>query len=63
VDFFVDFEFRSRILQAAIGVVFHEAVRRMVNAFQRRAQQIYGPPPATLSITPARAVPAKTQGA
>ena len=30
VAFFVDFEFRSRILQAAIGVVFNEAVRRMV---------------------------------
>ncbi|MBV9249232.1 MAG: type II toxin-antitoxin system RatA family toxin [Acetobacteraceae bacterium] len=44
VDFFVDFEFRSRILQAAIGVVFNEAVRRMVNAFRKRAQQVYGPP-------------------
>jgi coenzyme Q-binding protein COQ10 len=44
VDFFVDFEFRSRILQAAIGVVFNEAVRRMVNAFNRRARQVYGPP-------------------
>jgi coenzyme Q-binding protein COQ10 len=45
VDFFVDFEFRSRILQAAIGVVFNEAVRRMVNAFLKRAQDVYGPPP------------------
>lgn len=44
VAFFVDFEFRSRILQAAIGVVFNEAVRRMVNAFRKRARQIYGPP-------------------
>ena len=44
VAFFVDFEFRSRLLQAAIGVVFNEAVRRMVNAFHRRARQIYGPP-------------------
>ena len=44
VDFFVDFEFRSRILQAAIGVVFNEAVRRMVNAFQKRARDVYGPP-------------------
>jgi len=44
VDFFVDFEFRSRILQAAIGVVFHEAVRRMVNAFLTRARVVYGPP-------------------
>ena len=38
VDFFVDFEFRSRILQAAIGVVFNEAVRRMVGAFNKRAR-------------------------
>ena len=45
VDFFVDFEFRSRILQVAIGAVFNEAVRRMVAAFRRRAAQIYGPPP------------------
>ena len=44
VAFFVDFEFRSRILQAAIGLVFNEAVRRMVNAFRRRAEFVYGPP-------------------
>ena len=44
VDFFVDFEFRSRILQAAIGVVFNEAVRRMVKAFRKRAHEVYGPP-------------------
>ncbi|MEE8663412.1 MAG: type II toxin-antitoxin system RatA family toxin [Acetobacter sp.] len=44
VDFFVDFEFKSRILQAAIGVVFNEAVRLMVAAFVRRAREVYGPP-------------------
>jgi coenzyme Q-binding protein COQ10 len=44
VDFFVDFEFNSRILQAAIGVVFNEAVRRMVAAFHKRAIAVYGPP-------------------
>jgi coenzyme Q-binding protein COQ10 len=44
VDFYVDFEFRSRLLQAAIGVVFNEAVRRMVNAFLMRARDVYGPP-------------------
>jgi coenzyme Q-binding protein COQ10 len=44
VAFFVDFEFRSRILQAAIGVVFNEAVRRMVNAFRKRAHDVYGSP-------------------
>jgi len=45
VDFYVEFEFRSRILQAAIGVVFNEAVRLMVGAFMRRAREVYGPPP------------------
>jgi coenzyme Q-binding protein COQ10 len=44
VSFFVDFEFRSKILQAAIGVVFNEAVRRMVNAFRKRARDVYGVP-------------------
>ena len=44
VAFFVDFEFRSRILQAAIGVVFNEATRRMVNSFRKRAHDVYGPP-------------------
>jgi coenzyme Q-binding protein COQ10 len=52
VDFFVDFEFRSRLLQRAIGVVFNEAVRRMVNAFLKRAQDVYGAPPATISVVP-----------
>jgi coenzyme Q-binding protein COQ10 len=51
VAFFVEFEFRSRLLQAAIGVVFNEAVRRMVNAFLRRARQVYGPPAATISVS------------
>ena len=40
VDFYVDFEFNSRILQAAIGVVFNEAVRRMVGAFNKRARAV-----------------------
>lgn len=42
VDFFVDFEFRSRLLQAVIGTVFNEAVRLMVRAFERRAMALYG---------------------
>ena len=42
VKFFVDFEFRSRLLKSAIGVVFNEAVRRMVNAFLKRARDVYG---------------------
>jgi coenzyme Q-binding protein COQ10 len=44
VDFFVDFEFRNFVLQKAIGAVFGEAVRVMVNAFLKRARTVYGPP-------------------
>jgi len=54
VDFFVDFEFRSRLLQAAIGVVFNEAVRRMVGAFNKRAHDVYGPPVAAAPPEPVR---------
>jgi coenzyme Q-binding protein COQ10 len=42
VDFFVDFEFRSAILQKLIGLVFHEAMLRIVRAFEKRAQALYG---------------------
>jgi coenzyme Q-binding protein COQ10 len=60
VAFFVDFEFRSRILQAAIGVVFNEAVRRMVNAFLKRAREVYGPPLAPVTVAARKPEPAKT---
>jgi len=42
IDFYIDFEFRSRTLQALIGRLFNEAVQRMVNAFARRAAQLHG---------------------
>ena len=45
VEFFVDFEFRSRLLQKAIELLFAEAVRRMVGAFETRAQKLYGTRP------------------
>ncbi|MDA9278573.1 type II toxin-antitoxin system RatA family toxin [Amylibacter sp.] len=40
-DFFVDFEFKSRVLQAFIGVVFNEAMQRIVKAFEMRADDLY----------------------
>ena len=43
VDFFVDFEFKSMVLQKVIGVVFNEAMQRIVRAFEDRAAQLYGP--------------------
>ena len=45
IDFYVEFEFRSRLLQKVIEALFHEAVRRMVRAFEARARVLYGSPP------------------
>ncbi|MEL7132100.1 MAG: type II toxin-antitoxin system RatA family toxin [Pseudomonadota bacterium] len=42
VSFFVDFEFKNAILQGIIGVVFNEAMQRIVRAFERRAAELYG---------------------
>tara|TARA_R100000750_G_scaffold13488_2_gene8630 strand:- start:473 stop:976 length:504 start_codon:yes stop_codon:yes gene_type:complete len=42
VDFFVDFEFRNRILQGAAGMFFYDAMQRVVRAFERRAAELYG---------------------
>jgi len=42
VDFFVDFEFKSPMLQAVIGLVFNEAMQRIVRAFEKRADDLYG---------------------
>lgn len=41
VTFFVDFEFKNAILQGIIGVVFNEAMQRIVRAFERRAAELY----------------------
>ena len=41
IDFYVDFEFKSRLLQTVIENLFTEAVRRMVSAFEARADQLY----------------------
>jgi coenzyme Q-binding protein COQ10 len=49
IDFYVDFEFRSAMLQKIIGVLFNEAVHRMVAAFERRARQLYGDTPVLAS--------------
>ncbi|CAM3278697.1 coenzyme Q-binding protein COQ10 [Paracoccus aminovorans] len=42
VEFFVDFEFRNALLGKVIGVVFGEAMSRIVRAFQDRARALYG---------------------
>ena len=43
VQFFVDFEFKNAILQGIIGIVFNEAMQRVVRAFEARAEALYAP--------------------
>jgi coenzyme Q-binding protein COQ10 len=43
IDFYVDFAFRSKMLEKLMGLVFHEAVTRMVRAFETRARKILTP--------------------
>ncbi|SEO29816.1 coenzyme Q-binding protein COQ10 [Salinihabitans flavidus] len=42
VRFYVDFEFRNAVLRRIIGVVFNEAMQRIVRAFETRAKELYG---------------------
>lgn len=42
VEFFIDFEFRTGLLNNIIGSFFGEAVKRMIDAFEKRAQKVYG---------------------
>jgi coenzyme Q-binding protein COQ10 len=54
VAFSLEFEFRSLLLQKTMQMLFAEAVRRMVSAFEARARQLYGEasaPPATPAST------------
>jgi coenzyme Q-binding protein COQ10 len=52
IDFYVDFEFHSRVLQRVMEVLFSEAVRRMVRAFESRAAQLYQAPAAAIEERP-----------
>lgn len=41
IDFYVDFEFKSRMFQTVVETLFSEAVMRMVRAFESRADELY----------------------
>ncbi|GAA4114331.1 type II toxin-antitoxin system RatA family toxin [Aminobacter aganoensis] len=43
VEFFIDYEFKSRILGALMGTMFDRAFRMFAEAFEKRADVIYGP--------------------
>ncbi|MDL2398611.1 type II toxin-antitoxin system RatA family toxin [Rhizobium mayense] len=41
IDFFIDYEFKSRILGALMGSMFDRAFRMFTDAFETRAKKIY----------------------
>ena len=42
VEFFIEYEFRSRTLAMLMGTLFDTVFRRMAAAFEKRADQVYG---------------------
>lgn len=42
IEFFIDYEFRSRTLGLLMGAMFDAAFRRFADSFERRADQVYG---------------------
>jgi coenzyme Q-binding protein COQ10 len=42
IDFHVEFTFRNRMFEALAGQYFDRAFRKMVNAFEARADELYG---------------------
>ena len=42
IDFLVDFSFRSRVFEALAGQMFDKALRKMIAAFETRADELYG---------------------
>jgi coenzyme Q-binding protein COQ10 len=42
VHFYIDYEFKSRILGAMMGAVFDRAFRMFAEAFEKRADAVYG---------------------
>ena len=44
VEFDIDFEFKSRLLDGMLTANFHHAVDRLMACFEDRARALYGPP-------------------
>jgi coenzyme Q-binding protein COQ10 len=42
VEFFIEYEFRSRTLAILMGAMFDTAFRKFAAAFEKRADQVYG---------------------
>ncbi len=55
LGFVVDFAFKSRVFETLAGQVFERALRKMTDAFISRAEQLYGAPSGSSSLS---AIPA-----
>lgn len=42
IEFEIDFEFKSRLLQTLLAANFHHAVDRLIGCFEDRAKALYG---------------------
>jgi coenzyme Q-binding protein COQ10 len=42
IEFFIDFEFKSALLQNLIGLLFNKACQKMVESFEVRAKDLFG---------------------
>jgi coenzyme Q-binding protein COQ10 len=42
VEFFIAYEFKSRVFAMLMGAMFDAAFRRFAEAFERRADKVYG---------------------
>jgi hypothetical protein len=58
VDFYISYELKSLMLQLMVGAVFERAFRRFTEAFEQRAQHIYGVPRSD-TVAPARTIPSE----
>ena len=44
VDFLIDFEFKSRLLESLLAANLHRAIDKLVACFEARAAALYSPP-------------------
>ena len=42
VEFYIDFQFKSRLLEGLLAANFHHAVERLMTCFEDRAKALYG---------------------
>src|SRR5690606_37395205 len=41
IEFYINFEFKSKIFEKMIGVIFDRATQKMIDSFEVRAKELY----------------------